>query len=256
MNPNKASGPDTIPAKILKECASSIAPVLTKIFQKSFNSGCLPGAWREANVTPLHKKGDRSNRGNYRPVSLTSITCKILERLLHHHIMNLFYQYHILVDVQHFFHKVRSRDTRLSALVDDLAKILGDQGQADLIIMDFSKAFDSVPHLCLLMKLCHMGIRNNAVKWIESFNRQLTNHHQQVVLEGASSNRAKVSSGVPQGTVLGPLLFLAYINDLPSKVHSVGLFADDCILYNRVQFMEDSERLQQDLDALVKWEGD
>ena len=160
----------------------------------------------------------------------------------------------ILVDVQHGFRKGRFCDTQLSAIVDDLAKILDNKGQADLIIMDMSKAFDSVPHRRLLGKLHNLGIRSNTLKWIESF---LTNRHQQVVLEGTSSNRAKVSSGVPQGTVLGPLLFLAYINDLPSKVHSkIRLFADDCILYSKICTTEDSNRLQKDLDSLLNWEKD
>ena len=141
----------------------------------------------------------------------------------------------------------------MSAL-NDLAKTLDEKGQVDLIIMDFSKAFDAVPHQRLLKKLDNMGIRDNTLKLIDSF---LTNRHQQVVLEGVASDRSKVASGVPQGTVLGPLLFLAYINDLPSKVHSnVRLFADDCILYREIKNQRDTELLQEDLCALVKWERD
>ena len=252
INPSKASGPDAIPAKILKECAASIAPILSKIYQKSLNSGHLPQAWLDANVTPIYKKGDRTNPGNYRPVSLTSIPCKLLEHILHHHIMDHFDKFNILVDVQHGFRKGRSCDTQLSALVNDLAKILDNKSQADLIIMDFSKAFDSVPHQRLLMKLDNIGIRGNTLKWISSF---LTNRHQQVILEGVSSIKAKVTSGVPQGTVLGPLLFLAYINDLPSNVSSkVRLFADDCILYKEISTQDDADTLQNDLNTLVQWE--
>ncbi|KAJ8025928.1 Exosome complex component CSL4 [Holothuria leucospilota] len=249
LNPNKAAGPDAIPAKILRECASSLAPVLTKIFQKSLDSGCLPEAWLDAKLPHCIKRAI--------DVSLVIIDLYLSLQFLVRSwnilfIITLWDK--ILVDVQHGFRKGRSCDTQLSALIDDLASILDNKGQADLIIMDFSKAFDSVHHRRLLGKLHNLGIRSNTLNWIESF---LTNGHQQVVLEGISSNRAKVSSGVPQGTVLGPLLYLAYINDLPSKVHSkIRLFPDDCILYSKINTTEDSKRLQKDLDSLLSWEKD
>lgn len=157
----------------------------------------------------------------------------------------------LLVDVQHGFRKGRSCETQLAALVQDLAKVLDNRGQTDMILLDFSKAFDSVPHQRLLLKLHNMGVRKNTLNWIGEF---LTNRHQQVVLEGASSSRCKVTSGVPQGTVLGPLLFLAYINDLPSVVKSkVRLFADDCILYREISTNPDTNLLQEDLDSMVRW---
>ena len=108
INPNKASGPDAVPAKILQECAVSIAPVLTKIFQKSLDTGSVPSVWRDANVTPLYKKCDRSTASNYRPVWLTSIPCKILEHIIHHHVLNHFDRFNVLANVQHGFRRGRS----------------------------------------------------------------------------------------------------------------------------------------------------
>jgi hypothetical protein len=252
IKPHKASGPDEIPGRVLRECAASIAPVFTKIFNKSLSSGELPSDWLNANVAPLFKKGDRSSPANYRPVSLTSITCKLLEHIIHHHIMNHMDYHNILYSKQHGFRKGLSCETQLAGLVDDLAKIVDSKGQADLIIMDFSKAFDTVPYKRLLLKLQNVGIRNNILTWIECF---LTKRHQRVVLDGAFSTKAKVTLGVPQGTVLGPLLFLIYINDLPDNIRSdVRLFADDCILYRKITSQRDQLQLQADIDVITNWE--
>ena len=171
---------------------------------------------------------------------------------MHGHIMKHFEQHHILADQQHGFRKGRSCETQLSALVNDLHEILDNRGQADLVIMDFSKAFDTVPYRRLMAKLHHVGIRNNIHSWIETF---LTKRHQQVVVDGESSQSSPVESGVPQGTVLGPLLFLVYINDLPDGLSSsVRLFADDCILYREIKDPEDAKILQNDVNHLCDWE--
>ena len=148
LNPSKATGPDAIPAKILKECAESLAPVLAKIFQKSLDVGRVPTSWLDANITPIYKKGDRSKASNYRPVSLTSIPCKLLEHIIHHHIMSHFDQHNVLSDVQHGFRRGRSCETQLSALVYDLARALDREKQVDLVIMEFSNA-SAVYHISI-----------------------------------------------------------------------------------------------------------
>ena len=252
IQPKKAMGPDQIPAKILKSCSESLAPVFQKIFQKSIDIGSLPQDWRKANIVPIYKKGDRTNPANYRPVSLTSIPCKLLEHIIHHHIMEHLDLHRVLTNRQHGFRRGRSCDTQLAGLIDDLAKILDAKSQADLVILDFSKAFDTVPHQRLLSKLKNIGINNSLLEWIKIF---LTTRLQKVLLDGETSTESQVTSGVPQGTVLGPLLFLIYINDLPDAVSSdVRLFADDCIMYKEIKTAKDQDALQNGIDSLCKWE--
>ena len=159
---------------------------------------------------------------------------------------------HTLSDAQHGFRKYRSCETQLIETVNNLAKALNNREQVDSILLDFSKAFDKVCHRKLLLKLKHYGISGNIMNWITDF---LNNRTQRVVVRGTFSEPIAVKSGVPQGTVLGPLLFLAYINDLPESVKSkIALFADDAYLYKSIKSMEDIADLQSDLDQLVVWE--
>lgn len=252
LKPHKASGPDSIPARLLKTAADELAPGLAHLFQISVDNGKIPLDWKTALVTPVFKKGNRSDPGNYRPISLTSIACKILEHVIHSCIINHFEHNQILTDCQHGFRKRRSCETQLIMTVDDLARGLNEKQQVDAILLDFSKAFDKVPHQRLLLKLQHYGVRGNLLKWIEDF---LSARTQEVVIDGTKSTPSLVSSGVPQGTVLGPLLFLAYINDMPEGIQStVKLFADDSLLYRKISSKQDCVELQQDLDRLQEWE--
>ena len=161
----------------------------------------------------------------------------------------------ILHDAQHGFRKRRSCETQLIITTTDLHKALDNNLQADGILLDFSKSFDKVPHNRLALKLDYYGIRGNNLSWIRSF---LSNRKQKVVLNGKQSETIPVTSGVPQGTVLGPFLFLIYINDLPDRVGSstARLFADDCLLYRNVKSTRDAEKLQHDMDQLQEWEQD
>ena len=254
LNPHKATGPDNISSRFLREMAHPLAPALTLIFQASLDQGRTPSDWQSANVTPIYKKGDKAKPSNYRPVSLTSIACKLLEHIIYSNIISFFEIYNILTPYQHGFRKQRSTESQLIITVNDLISSLNHSEQLDAILLDFSKAFDKVPHKRLLHKLHHYGVRNNALQWIESF---LSNRTQQVTLDGVASASAPVTSGVPQGTVLGPLLFLVYINDMPERVRSsCRLFADDSLLYRVIKSPADAELLQDDLDKLQEWESD
>jgi hypothetical protein len=166
--------------------------------------------------------------------------------------MKHFDQHSILTDKQHGFRRGHSTESQLILTIQDLAQSLNNKAQVDMIIMDFSKAFDVVSHNRLLLKLNRYGIHNKTHAWISGF---LKHRVQRVVVGGEHSTWTDVDSGVPQGTVLGPLLFLAYINDLPDNISSnVRLFADDCVLYREIKNEFDSTSLQEDLDKLVTWE--
>ena len=252
LNPHKASGPDIISTKLLKELATEICPALTLLFQACVSQGLIPAAWKIAHVTPIFKKGDRSKASNYRPVSLTSVTCKVLEHILHSNIITHFEQHNILTDAQYGFRKKQSCESQLIRTVDDLAKSLDDNEQVDAVLLDLSKAFDKVPQQRLLLKMDHYGVQGGALNLIGDFLNQRT---PKVLVNGEQSETCPVTSGVPQGTVLGPLLFLAYINDMPECVTSTcRLFADDSLVYRRIKTPADAFLLQQDLKELEAWE--
>ena len=161
-------------------------------------------------------------------------------------------EHHILYDLQHGFRKARSCDTQLVSFIHDLASRLDEGGQTDVVVMDFVKAFDKVSHRLLLHELDQYGIDGMTNSWIASF---LSNCQQPVVLDGATSTNRSFYSGVPQGSVLGPILFLIYINDLPRHLDSkVSLFADNCIMYRNIRSTQDCRALQTDIDRLEAWE--
>ena len=254
LKPDKAAGPDQISPRLLKELAEVLASALTTIFQTSIDTGCVPKQWREAVVAPVFKKGDKHEASNYRPVSLTCICCKICEHIVAKAIMEHLESNNLLSDFQHGFRQFRSCETQLLLFVDEMARGMCDGDQTDIAIMDFSKAFDVVPHERLLVKLEHYGIRGDTHQWIRAF---LSNRSQQVIVDGAKSSPAPVTSGVPQGSVVGPILFLVFINDMPECIKSrCRLFADDSIIYREVSCEEDSRALQEDLEALQEWEVD
>jgi hypothetical protein len=252
LNPHKAAGPDEISPWVLKTAANELGPALSVLFQLSLDTGVVPVDWLCANITPIFKKGDKTNPANYRSVNLTSVCSKLFEHILHSNIMHHLNANEILCEQQHGFRQGHSCETQLISTIQDIALELDNRKQIDIIIMDFTKAFDKVPHRRLLLKLWRYGIRGKIHKWIEGF---LTHRKQRVVIDGESSEWVNVESSVPQGTVTGPLDFLLFINDLPDNITTnVRLFADDCILYTTVAGPEDAGKLQQDLDTLTKWQ--
>ena len=251
LNSNKACGSDKIPATLLKCCADEISPILTFIIQQSLDTSSVPDDWKVALVTPVFKKGRKSSPKNYRPVSLTSICCKINEHIIVSQTMNHLEKNNILVDYQHGFRRRRSCESQLLITSHDLATILNKRSQVDVAVLDFAKAFDKVPNQRLIKKLQFYNLDQKVVGWIQSF---LSKRTQSVVVDGHTSTSAPVLSGVPQGTVLGPLLFLLFINDIANNVtSSIRLFADDCLVYRETRKKEECELLQKDLDELVSW---
>ena len=253
LNPYKASGPDNIKPRLLKELSDVIVPILTTIFRLSYETGEIPDAWRTALVTPAFKKGQKYKAENYRPISLTCVCCKIFELIVTSHIMKHAERSNILFPLQHGFRKGRSCETQLIEFTDDITKNMENGKQTDVLIMDFSKAFDKVSHSLLLHKLDHYGIRGKTNRWIQAF---LTGRSQSVVVvEGQKSQSVDVESGVPQGSVLGPSLFLFYINDIPTGIDStVRLFADDTVVYLTISSDNDCPVLHADLAKLQEWE--
>ena len=251
INSNKSPGPDGFHPQLLKELAEEISEPLSNIFQKSLSEGTLPTDWKEAQITPLFKKGSKQDPGNYRPVSLTSVVCKILESVIRDKVINHLMTNNLLTSCQHGFVHGRSCTTNLLKTHDDWSKFLDDGAKVDAVYLDFAKAFDSVPHQRLLVKVREMGIDGKVFSWIEQF---LKDRKQRVSVDGQLSEWSTVKSGVPQGSVLGPVLFVIYINDLPSVVDSCCImFADDTKIYNSVNTRDQTEKLQNDINSLTEW---
>ena len=248
LNPSKAMSPDELHPRILKELAVELGPVFAHLFQQSFDTGEASEIWSLANICPLFKKGDRALASNYRPVSLTCILCKALEHIVYSNIMDHLEKHSLLSDRQHAFRKKHSCETQLVRVIKDWAKILDKGGQIDTFILDFERAFDTPPHELLKCKLFGYGIRDKTLLWIDSF---LCSRQQRVVINGAKSEWAPVLSGVPQD--LSVVVFL-YINDIIDDIDSeIRLFADDCVCYRQIQGIEDTVKLQSDIDRLGKW---
>ena len=251
LNISKAAGPDNLHSKILVETHDLLALPLTIIYSKSLQENKLPTKWKEAHIKPLYKKGSKNSASNYRPVSLTSVCCKTLERLIREDLMTFLENNNLISNQQHGFRSGRSCCTQLLELMEIWSE-LSDKGEAwDCIYLDFAKAFDRVPHRRLISKLRCLGINGNLLAWIDDF---LTNRKQAVTINNVISNQRHVTSGIPQGSVLGPILFIVYINDLPDQIKSfIKIFADDTKLFNTIANLRDISAIQQDLDALYNW---
>lgn len=253
LKTDKSPGVDHLHPRVLCEAREQLALPLTMIFNKSLATGLVPEDWKMAEVVALHKKGSRSDRANYRPISLTSISCKILESLIRDHIMEYLLTNGLLSNRQYGFAKGRSTMLQLLHMLDRWTEYLENGGQVDAIYTDFEKAFDKVPHRRLISKLRSYGISNKIIDWIQDF---LHNRQHRVKINGSFSKWGKVTSGIPQGSVLGPLLFLIYINDLPDfceEDSELYLFADDAKLTRYIRDISDNIKLQSSIDNLQDW---
>jgi hypothetical protein len=248
---DKSPGPDELHPRVLKEISSSITKPLYHIFKQSLEIGKLPLDWKTALVSAIFKKGNKSLVSNYRPVSLTSVVCKIMEKLVRSRILNRMKSQNLFTKRQYGFISGRSTSLQLLEVLDKWTEALDNGHYVDCIYMDFQKAFDKVPHNRLLEKIKSYGIVGPTLNWIKDF---LKNRTQKVMVNGAGSEWENVTSGIPQGSVLGPILFVIYINDLPDTVESDSyLFADDTKIFRIIKGEDDKEILQDDLAKLEEW---
>ncbi|CAD6222047.1 GSCOCG00005308001-RA-CDS, partial [Cotesia congregata] len=236
LNPNKGAGPDGIPNIFLKNCATEICEPLTHIFNKSLQSGTFPSVWKLSYVCPIHKNGQRSEVSNYRPICIQSALAKLFEKL------------------QHGFVGGRSTTSNLYSYTNYLLNALNDGLKVHSIYTDFSKAFDRVNHTILIAKLNSYGVEGTALEWLHSY---LADRFLQVRVDGYLSEEYEATSGVPQGSHLGPLLFNIFINDIVNNIQSECLlYTDDLKIYRTISNDSDIQLLQKDIDMLSTWFSD
>ena len=249
----KSTGPQSIPIKLLKIIPDLIIIPLCKIISNSFTSGVFPESLKISKVIPIHKDGSTQILDNYRPISLLSVFDKIIEKLMHIRLYSFLTDHNILFQNQFGFRKNNSTTYALIQITEMIKESIDNHKYGCGIFIDLRKAFDTVNHNILLTKLEHYGIRGTALNWFKSY---LSNRKQYVFLNGESSKLKDVTCGVPQGSVLGPLLFLLYINDLPniSKVFNFYLFADDTNIYCEANTLEELEFIiNKELKELRTW---
>ena len=252
LDPYSSTPDGDIPARVLRSCCDELSHPLFLLWKASFNSGHIPDSLKTQYVTPVYKKGDKTEAANYRPISITSHIIKIFERVIRKSLVSHMENNNLLSSKQHGFRKKRSCLTQLIDHVDHILKSLNAGDEVDAIYLDYAKAFDKVDHQILLKKLQCYGVDGKMLQWIKQF---LSNRMQTVVVEGEKSSFKLVISGVPQGTVLGPIFFILYINDeLDVLSASEGkIFADDTKLVGKIIDVASHLMLQNDLNNIVHW---
>ena len=246
-----APGPDGIPASMLKGAKNTVSILLNNILKSSYESGCIPAILKLAHVIPIHKGGSRSEPVNFRPISLTSHVVKSFERVMRKTLVNFLEFNKKMDDSQHGSRSGRSTLSQLLEQQDHVLKALEDGENLDTVYLDFSKAFDKCDHGIIFHKLKSLGIGGRVGRWLFGF---LTDRFMQVLVNGVKSKKSSLVSGVPQGSVLGPVLFLVYISDIAERLKANTLvYVDDTKVRQRVNKEEDIELMQVELDKLYQW---
>jgi hypothetical protein len=253
LKPKRSFGPDLVPSYIFKEMGLQLIYILQYIFNLSIGSGIFPDKWKVTKVTPIHKKGDVFDMQNYRPVAVVSTPAKLLESIIHKRLWNECSNF--LIDQQHGFRPSRSTVTNLINFQSYIGKCLDDKIQVDVNYNDFEKAFDRVDHSLLIEKLKRLDLSRYLIVYIISY---LENRHQYVSYHDCMSEKYQTPSGVPQGSNLGPLLFLIFVNDIKEviKYSECLLYADDLKVFRKIESRNDAEMLQMDVDSLVVWSNE
>ena len=251
LKPNKSSGHDGIGPKMMKEAGASVSPSLTRLINLSFLTKKVPQSWKMAQVIPIHKKNSKSDPNNYRPISILPTLSKVAEKIVFKHVFNYFREHSLLTEHQSCV-PGDSTVNQLAYLYNAFSSALDAKKDVQIVFCDIKKAFDKVWHEGILFKLKQLGITGPLLEW---FTDYLTNRFQRVGIKGQNSDWAKVTAGVPQGSVLGPLLFMVYINDLVDNIQSsVKLYADDTTLYIASENSADGiALLNLDLQTISDW---
>jgi Reverse transcriptase (RNA-dependent DNA polymerase) len=250
LNSNKSSGGDPIPVNILKLIVNEISTPLCTLFNKILSTGEYPLHWKNANVTPVHKKGNKSSISNYRPISILPVFSKLFDSFIYESLFDEIKYF--LPESQHGFLPKKSTVTNLTEYSHHLVNNIKLKSQTDSIYLDFAKAFDRVPHNLLIKKLKMMGVNNNLLILLKNY---LSNRFQTVQISGQKSNKERVLSGTIQGSLLGSLLFIAYIWDLSLCVQfsQCSLYADDSKIFRIINNISDCVLLQNDLNNILNW---
>ena len=254
LNKFKSAGPDNIFSRILVECKDTIAQFLFNLYKKSLFLKIIPKGWKYSIITPVFKKGDKNDAHNFRPVSLCCICCKILESIIKDNLLEYFKVNDLLDHRQYGFVKKKSTSIQLLRILDDWSEALDRGEEVHVIYTDFEKAFDRVSHVKLIRKLSMYGVNDNIIEWLKDY---LNGRQSSVRVNGCLSDQFDISSGVPQGSVLGPVLFIIYVNDMfrivKDKKVELVLYADDAKLYKSILSEDDRFMLQSCLNALNDW---
>ena len=252
LKEDSAAGPDEIPPRVIKELKHQLITPITIIFQKSIKESRIPDDWRLANVTPIFKKGKKSEPGNYRPVSLTNVIGKMMERIVKKHLVNHIERNNLLSNSQHGFRTGRSVQTNLIEFFDVTTKWWDEGKSFDVLYLDFSKAFDKVCHARLVVKLQEFGVTGEVLEWLKDW---LRGRKQRVRVEGEFSDWVDVISSVVQGSVLGGILFDLFIDDIDDETIQAFLrkFADDTKVAKLIESLKDAEEMQRMINRLAEW---